>query len=135
MLLVVDANMLTSALIAAGKTADLLFCEQLQLIAPEFLFLEIEDHKDEIVAKSSLSAAEVEEFLSLVKERVVVIPRQEFERYLQEANRLSPDPDDTEYFAVALRFDATLWSNDKKLKEQQSKVTVLSTAELIALVQ
>jgi predicted nucleic acid-binding protein len=134
MLLVVDANVLISALIAAGKTADLLFCEQLQFIAPEFLFLEIEDHKGEIVAKSGLSDAEVDEFLSLLKAQIEVIPRQQFERYLQEANRISPDPDDTEYFALALRFGAILWSNDKELKEKQSKVTVLSTAEVLALI-
>ena len=134
MLLVVDANVLISALIAWGKTAELLFCEQLQLIAPEFLLIEVEDHKDEIMAKSALPEADIEEFLSLMKAQIEVIPRQEFERYLHEANRLSPDPEDTEYFAVALRFDVILWSNDKELKEKQSKVIVLSTAELLALV-
>ncbi len=67
MLLVVDANVLISALIARGKTADLLFCEQLQLIAPEFLLIEVEDHKDEIMVKSALPEAEVEEFLSILK--------------------------------------------------------------------
>ena len=132
MLLVVDANVLFSAIIAGGKTCDLIFCEWLQLIAPEFLFTELEEHKDEIIAKSSLSEDDFEEFLNSLKERIDIIPRQQFEGFLPEANRLSPDPDDTEYFALALRFGAVLWSNEKRLKKQP-KVKVFSTSDLIEL--
>ena len=132
MLLVVDANVLFSAIIARGKTCELIFSEWLQLIAPEFLFTEFEEHKDEIIEKSSLPEDDFEEFLNSLKERIDVIPRQEFEGFLLEANRLSPDPDDTEYFAVALRFGAVLWSNEKRLKKQP-KVKVLSTSELISV--
>ncbi|MFZ2071311.1 MAG: PIN domain-containing protein [Halobacteriota archaeon] len=131
MLLVVDANVLFSAIIARGKTCDLIFCEWLQLIVPEFLFMELEEHKEEIIAKSSLSEDDFVEFVNSLKERIDVIPRQEFERFLQEANRISPDPDDTEYFALALKFGAVLWSNEKRLKKQP-KVTVFSTSDLIS---
>lgn len=93
MLLVVDANVLFSVIIARGKTCDLIFCERLNLIAPEFLFTELEEHKDEIIAKSSLTEDDFEEFLNSLKERIEVIPRQEFERFLQEANMICPDPE------------------------------------------
>ena len=82
MLLVVDANVLFSAIIFRRKTCDLIFCEWLQLIAPEFLFMELEEHKEEILAKSSLSEYDFEEFVNSLKERIDVIPRQEFERFL-----------------------------------------------------
>ncbi len=46
--------------------------------------------------------------------------------------RISPDPDDTEYLALALRLVAAVWSNDEGLR-RQSRVRILSTAELIDL--
>lgn len=132
MLLVVDANVLFSAIIARGKTADLVFSERLELVAPEFLFKELREHKKELLAKSSLAEEDFEQLVSLLEERIDVIPRQEFERFLEEANRISPDPDDTEYLALALRLGAAVWSNDEGLK-RQSRVRVLTTAELIGL--
>ncbi|RLG30355.1 hypothetical protein DRN98_07430 [Methanosarcinales archaeon] len=119
MLLVVDANVLFSAIISRNKTCDLMFSESLQLIAPEFLFIELEEHKDEIIAKSSLSEDDFNEFVNFLKERIDIIPGQEFERFL------------TEYFALAMRFDAAIWSNDKRLKKQ-SLIKVFSTSDLIS---
>jgi len=39
--LIVDANILFSALIKEGLTAELLISDKLQLFAPEFLFTEV----------------------------------------------------------------------------------------------
>ncbi|MFH1094689.1 MAG: PIN domain-containing protein [Candidatus Micrarchaeota archaeon] len=47
------------------------------------------------------------------------------------ARRLSPDPDDWPFFALALSRDCGIWSNDKRLKKQ-AKVKVWSTEELSA---
>lgn len=55
MLLVVDANALFSALISRGKTFDLMCSKKLQLIAPEFLLVELNEHRAEVLQKSSLS--------------------------------------------------------------------------------
>jgi len=41
----------------------------------------------------------------------------------------TPDPDDMAYFALALKLNCAIWSNDKKLKEQD-KVKVYNTHEL-----
>jgi predicted nucleic acid-binding protein len=46
--------------------------------------------------------------------------------------RISPDPDDVEYIAVALSIGCVIWSNDKDLKEKQSEVKVFSTADLVS---
>ena len=40
-------------------------------------------------------------------------------------------PKDVEYFALALRFDFPIWSNEKGFKKQ-TKVKVFSTSELIS---
>ena len=43
----------------------------------------------------------------------------------------SPDPKDSAYLALALALKSAVWSNDKKLKEEQNHVKVLSTEDLI----
>lgn len=55
-----------------------------------------------------------------------------FENFLVKANKRTPDPDDAEYLALALRFSYPLWSNDKELKKQL-KIKVFSTSDLLKL--
>lgn len=134
MLLVVDANVLFSAMIVDGKTRELLFSDNLQLMVPEFLFTEFEGHIEEIKEKSGLSREEMDMILSIFKERMDIVPKEEFESVLKEANDVCPDPDDTEYFALSIAKEAYLWSDEKRLKKQD-KVKVISTSELITIVE
>ncbi|MCX6709271.1 MAG: PIN domain-containing protein [Candidatus Woesearchaeota archaeon] len=129
--LVVDANILMSALIATeGKTCDLMFDDRLTLFAPEFLFDEIEKHKEEVFLKSGLSEADFELFMSIISSRIEILPRNEFEKHIPEAREITPDPDDSEYFALALKLGCGIWSNDKRLKNQY-KIRVYSTKDLL----
>ncbi len=130
MLLVVDANIFFSALISRSLTAGLLFSESLELIAPEFLLMKLEEHKEEILFKSSIPEDDFIKSVSLFGDMVDFIPRQEFEEFLVESNKLTQDPDDTEYLALALKFSCPVWSNDKGLKKQ-SKVKIFSTSDLL----
>jgi predicted nucleic acid-binding protein len=57
---------------------------------------------------------------------------EELSEFVQEAENITPDPDDMVYFALALRMKCPIWSNDKKLKEQE-KVKVYNTHELVNL--
>ena len=52
---------------------------------------------------------------------------------IQMAEKITPDPNDAEYFALALKLGCGIWSNDKKLKEQD-KIKIYSTSDLIELV-
>ena len=118
MLIVVDANIICSGMLAKGKTIDLLFADKLVPIAPELLFAEFDEHKGEILAKSKLSGKEFEALLALLKRRIKSIPASEFEDKLEEANKaLFPHTKDTEYIALALKMGCPLWSKEKRLKE------------------
>ena len=102
MYLVVDANVLFSALIApSGKTADLLFLEEIELFAPEFLLDEFARHKKEIIEKSGYSETEFGVIVSLFKERVKFAPLSVFSSKIPDAKRICPDQNDIEYFALA----------------------------------
>lgn len=59
-----------------------------------------------------------DEFLDMLKDRIEIIPNEEFGNFMSEAARLSPDPDDAPYFALALKFDCPIWSRDMRLKRQ-----------------
>ena len=129
--LIIDANVLMSALILTeGKTYDLIFNDRTKLFSPEFLLEEFEEHKEEILAKSKLSESDFELFLSLISSQIEFVPYTEFEEYISEAEKITPDPGDTEYFALALKLKCSIWSNDKKFKKQ-NKVKVYSTSELM----
>lgn len=44
--------------------------------------------------------------------------------------KISPDPNDADYFALALMLKCPIWSNDKELLKQ-NVVRIYSTGELI----
>lgn len=66
----------------------------------------------------------------LLKTVVKVAREDEYSGFLPQANDLSPDPDDVDFFALALKLNCSLWSEDKRWK-QQSHVETLNTKELL----
>ncbi|MAG78609.1 hypothetical protein CL616_04570, partial [archaeon] len=51
-------------------------------------------------------------------------------RFIKKAEKISPDINDTEYFALAIALGFPIWSNDKLLKTQKL-VKIYSTTELL----
>jgi predicted nucleic acid-binding protein len=131
--LVIDANVLISSLISTqGKNFDLIFNDEIELYAPEFLLDEFEKYKKEILSKSKLLEEDFRLFLSLISSRISFIPYLEFKKFVLNAKKITPDPKDMEYFALALKLNCGIWSNDKKLKKQ-NKVKVYSTKDLLEM--
>lgn len=60
---------------------------------------------------------------------IKTIPAKESKQFFKKAENISPDPNDFQYFALALKLDCPIWSNDKRLKEQKF-VKIYSTEEL-----
>src|SRR3989344_3852605 len=127
--LVVDANVLFSALIKDGFAYDILFNSSFRLFTPEYIFTELEKHKDEIIKKTERTKEEFFRLIETLERRIAIIPLEELIPYIKEAETLTPDPDDMTYFALALKLNCTIWSNDKKMKEQ-NKIKVYHTNEL-----
>lgn len=128
--LVVDANTLFAALIKISVTSDLIVDNSLSLSSVEFIFSEFEKYKDLIKKKTERTDEEFERFMEIIQRRIRLIPYEEFESFMKEAEKISPDPKDTEYLALALKLNCAVWSNDKKLKTQ-NKVKVYSTEDLV----
>jgi predicted nucleic acid-binding protein len=130
MIVVVDANELFGAIIARSTTLNLFFDKRLEIVSPKFILKEFREHKSEIIERSGLSEREVSSFLILLSPKIKFFDTEQFEEFLEEAKETSPDSDDIEYFALALKLNSPLWSEDKALKKQ-SKVTVYNTSELL----
>lgn len=131
--LVVDANVIISALVSlSGKTSGLLFSDNFNLYAPEFLLEEIKKHGEEIKSKSGLLQGNIELALTLISLNIKFIPFSEFEQFISESSEICPDPNDIEYFALALKIKCSIWSNDKKIGNQDL-VKVLTTSELLKM--
>lgn len=135
MLLVIDANVAFAALInPKGTNCDLVFSPKLELIDPEFFEQELKKYFPLLQTKSGQSEQDLKIASDLILSRIKVLSSGEYESFRAEAEKISPDPKDVEYFSVALAFGCAIWSNDKKLKEQ-SVVKVFSTSEVLKLVK
>ncbi len=127
--LVVDANVLFAALIKESFSYNLLFSGKFHLFTPEYIFTEFENHKEELLEKTDRTTEEFFRLVEILKRRIVLVPLEELLPYVEEAEKLTPDPDDMVYFALALKLNCSIWSNEKKLKEQD-KIEVYNTYEL-----
>jgi len=136
MFVVVDANELFSLLIKGTKKSEaILFSDNIELIAPEFLLIEFSKNKQEILFKTHRSEEEFSRLVFIFERRIRFFPKSEFKEFVAKALELIPEhKKDVPYLALAMKFDSVLWSEEKLLKKQ-SKVKVLSTEELFKLVE
>ncbi len=132
--LVVDANILFSAIIRNSSTTKILFEKKLTLFSPDFILQEFLKHKNTILEKSSRNEEDFNRLLRILSSIINIIPKKEYYKLLKEAKKICPDVNDVPYFAAALKLRCGIWSNDKKLKEQ-SKIKIYSTEELIKIIK
>ncbi len=130
--IVIDANVIIAMLIKPGKPVEIFFREDLEISAPEIIFEELRNHKETIIKKSHISDIEIEELLRLLRKRIISIPQKEFIDHIKVAEKICPDPNDVQYFALALHLNCPIWTNEKRLKEQ-SVIKIYSTHELIEI--
>ncbi|MGV8150373.1 MAG: PIN domain-containing protein [Candidatus Woesearchaeota archaeon] len=130
MKVVVDANIVFSCIISRRYNFLLLMNSKIKIYAPDFIFEEIAKYNDYLLKKSKFSHDDLEKFLDYITRRIIIINSSELVAYSYEASDISPDPKDEAYFALALKQNIPIWSNDAELKKQK-KVKVYTTEELI----
>lgn len=132
MQVIIDANVIFAMLIKPNKPVDLFFDHRLSIYAPQLLFEELENNKEEIIQKSKLTLDQFEWLYLILKHNINVIAEDEFLYCREQAENICPDEKDIVYFALALHLEAALWTNEKKLKEQKH-IVVYATHELMSL--
>ncbi|MFZ2070761.1 MAG: PIN domain-containing protein [Halobacteriota archaeon] len=132
MKLVVDTNVLFSFFKKESKTRKLILnFEILEPVTPSFCIDELNEHKELICERSKLSDSEFEEVLDDLLIFVKVFSLSEYKDFLSDAKIISPDPDDIDLFALALKLECPIWAQEKAFKKQQV-VKVFSTSDLIS---
>ena len=121
MYLVVDPNVIISALITKGNSSEVFslnfILEKFVLIAPNFLIIELGNHTEKIMKKTRLSQDAIKETLELVLSQITFISEEEFKDKRDEAKRiLQKHEKDSPYLALALAFNCKIFSGDKTLK-------------------
>ena len=134
MKLIVDANVVISALIANSKTRELIVTLEPELLTPEVIHGEIGNYEALIVEKSGTEADRIQQFIDLLFQYIETVPASEFYPYIDEAEEAISDidPDDVLYVACALAREAGVWSDDSDFDEQDL-VPVFTTGEVIEL--
>jgi predicted nucleic acid-binding protein len=132
--LVIDSNIVISALIRDSLTRKIILDSNHRFYAPEFLRTEIEKYEGLITEKSNLNKKGLETVLSLVLSEVEVLPIESYEDKLSKAENLigKEDIKDVPFLAVALHKECRIWSDGKDLNKQE-KVEVETTEEIIEL--
>ena len=120
MRVIVDANLVFSAILNTnGKIADLLInADQLELIAPNFLRIEVKKYHSKLMKISKLSFEEVEEIEFQLEKNIKFISEEQIPDWAWiKAYELTKgiDEKDTPYIAFCLFFDCKVWTGDKKL--------------------
>lgn len=129
--LVVDANILIAALVKDGVTRELLLDNEFILYTPEFIIDEFFKHIAMLEKKTCLSKEVLLELAKvlIIESDITIVPKDETKEFLKKAQQISPDPDDVMYVATALKLQCSIWSNDKKLKNQ-NQIPVYSTHDI-----
>jgi predicted nucleic acid-binding protein len=132
MKLVIDANVVISALIADSKTRELIVTLEPDLLTPAFVHDEIANYEELIAEKSGMKPQRVQQFIDLLFQYIEVVPADEFYPYIEEADAAigETDPDDVLYVACALANNASIWSDDSDFNEQDV-VKTYSTSDVI----
>jgi predicted nucleic acid-binding protein len=127
MKVVIDANIVLSALVA-GNLSAVLFSPKLELFAPDLLFSEIRNNREAIERKSRLGQKEIDVLLSLLEKKIRVMPAEAFMDTFTEAESiLKEHTKDTPYVALALKLQCPFWTYEKRFA---GKLATITTADL-----
>ncbi len=130
MKLAIDANIVFAAFIKDNQTRKIILNRNFELFAPDFVLEEVEKYSDYIRKKSKITDMQFKHLKELIFAQISVVPKKYFSKFMIQARKISPDKNDAQYFALALKMKTPIWSNDSKLKKQ-GKIKILNTSGII----
>lgn len=131
MRLIVDTNIILSALIKDSTTRYIITHIDAELITIGFSEKEISKYKAMILKKANINEFEFEAILRELKEQLIILDDRIIQKNMIEARKIMDtiDQDDTPFIAASLATNSDIWSDDKHF-ERQNKVKVWKTKDL-----
>ena len=133
MKLIVDTNVLISAIIKDSATRKILLSPYFEFYVPEFTFIELERHFELLKKKAGLSESNLELIIRILTENIDIISESKFQTHVSIAfdEMKNIDEYDAPFLALALSFSNDgIWSDDKHLKKQKL-VRVWTTRDML----
>jgi len=137
MILIVDANVIISALIKDNKSRELLTIPPFTLYSPDTLLDSINKYREEFIEKSGLSAEDFETLLNFILDKVTIVKQEEYNSELEQADEIMGhiDIEDVNYIALALSIQNDgIWSDDAHF-QKQDKIKVFKTEDIVKLME
>lgn len=131
MKLVLDSNIIFSALIKKSITRNIILSDSFDLNAPEYIFSEITKHKKLLLRKSKLEKRDFDALLLLLQKHIHLVSNEKYDEKMTIAEDILKEIDitDSPFLALALALNCSIWSNDGHFK-QQDMVRAYTTKEL-----
>ena len=132
MRLVIDTNILLSALIRDSLTRKMIVESDWTLYYPEISFHEIRKYQKLVLEKSGMIKEEYDDLLAHLLDHILLVPDEKIFQNLEEAKQIMAhiDPDDVVFIAAALSLHNTiLWSDDKDF-QKQDKINQTTTKQI-----
>jgi len=133
MKIILDVNVILSALIRDSTTRKIILNSQFDFYFPEPSLHKIRKYKDYILEKSGLSEEEYNKIMEILFKYLKLVPTEEIVKNWDEAKKIMEhiDPEDVVFIATALGIhDSVIWSDDRHF-EKQDKIKTLKTEDVI----
>ena len=134
MRLILDSNIIFSALIRNGISQEIILNKNFDFFAPAFTLSEIDKYASEICKKSKMNENQLQILLNKLFCYITIINPAVYAKFFNEASILIMDKKDIPFLACALALNCPIWSEDKEFKKQQ-KVKIYTTRELLDLLK
>lgn len=137
MRLIVDTNVILSALLKKGLNRKLITTDIIEFYTVDYVLDEIEEYKEYILKKSHLSEDKFEILLGFFMENIMIIDDKKIKGKIKEAKNIMKDIDikDAPILACALAIQNDgIWTTDKHF-DKQNKVRVWSSKDLLRIAE
>ncbi|WP_456478242.1 PIN domain-containing protein [Geoglobus ahangari] len=133
---VVDTNVIISALLRDGLTRRLILLAPFEMYTVPFVRLEIEKHRKELLSRAKIESDAFELLMDAIFSRIKIVDPEFIEPFRKKAIEILRDVDiyDAPFLALAMALNCPIWSNDGDLKKQ-SVVRVYTTREIVELLE
>lgn len=128
MILVIDANPFIAGFLRDSSARLIILSDKVRLNSPDWIKQEFDNNEEELVEKFP-NSGKFSETKRMLLEFINTVPYSEYSAQMEEASELTKDIKDVPYFALALKLNCAIWSDEKSFKKQ-SKVKVFTTSEL-----
>ena len=120
MKVIIDANRVIASMIKEGTTREILFDSMFEFSAPDNIMSEIRKHEKRVTEAAQLTKEEFEVLLILIFENIKIIPKADYQAFMEENKSKIKDPEDLPYIAVCLATGSEgIWTHDPHFKEQK----------------